>query len=99
MQGTMQPDPTPFSDTTIRYPGSSTPVDVMRERHAANTRPVAHIGKAILVKGDITGEEDLIIEGRVEGMISSRHRVSAPRRTSGGCRGAVNPLAGTVRAT
>jgi cytoskeletal protein CcmA (bactofilin family) len=77
MQGTMQPDPMPLSDAPVRYPGSSTPVDVMRERHAANTRPVAHIGKAILVKGDITGEEDLIIEGRVEGTVRlEKHRVT-----------------------
>ena len=77
MQGTMQPDLTSFSDAPSRYAGASTPVDVMRERHAANTRPVAQIGKSIHVKGDITGEEDLIIEGRVEGMVRlEKHRVT-----------------------
>jgi len=73
----MQPDPMHPSDLTRGYPGSATPVDVMRERHAANTRPVAQIGKSIQVKGDITGDEDLIIEGRVEGMIRlEKHRVT-----------------------
>jgi cytoskeletal protein CcmA (bactofilin family) len=77
MQGTMQPDLMPSFDSPSRYPGPSAPVDVMRERHAANTRPAAHIGKTIHVKGDITGEEDLIIEGRVEGTVRlEKHRVT-----------------------
>jgi cytoskeletal protein CcmA (bactofilin family) len=77
MQATMQPDPAPFSDLPSRYPGPSAPVDVMRERHAANTRPVAQIGKTIRIQGDVTGDEDLIIEGRVEGTIRlEKHRVT-----------------------
>ncbi len=30
---------------------------------------MAHIGKAIAIRGDLTGEEDLLIEGRVEGKV------------------------------
>lgn len=30
---------------------------------------MAHIGKSISIKGDLTGGEDLVIEGRVEGKI------------------------------
>jgi cytoskeletal protein CcmA (bactofilin family) len=72
----------------------------MRERHAANARPVAQIGKTIRVEGDITGDEDLIIEGRVEGTVRlEKHRVTV------GATGEVQAdiearsilLAGTVR--
>ena len=31
------------------------------------------IGSTISIKGDLTGEEDLLIEGRVEGKIELRH--------------------------
>ena len=30
---------------------------------------MANIGKSITIRGEVTGEEDLIIEGRVEGRI------------------------------
>jgi cytoskeletal protein CcmA (bactofilin family) len=33
------------------------------------TRGVATIGPSIAIKGDVTGEEDLVIEGRIEGKI------------------------------
>ena len=31
---------------------------------------MAHIGKSISISGDLTGEEDLVIEGKVEGKVS-----------------------------
>lgn len=34
-----------------------------------NVRGVAMIGKTITIKGDITGEENLVIEGRVDGTV------------------------------
>jgi len=77
MQGTMQPDPIPPYDSPSRYPGSSTPVDVIRERYAANIRPAAHIGKTIHIKGSISGNEDLVIDGCVEGTVRlENHRVT-----------------------
>ena len=39
----------------------------------AHSREHAVIGPTISVKGDVTGEEDLLIEGRVEGKIELRH--------------------------
>jgi cytoskeletal protein CcmA (bactofilin family) len=36
------------------------------------TKECAVIGPTILIKGDLTGEEDLLIEGRVEGKIELR---------------------------
>ena len=37
-----------------------------------DSRSVATIGPSILVKGDLSGEEDLLVQGRVEGKISLR---------------------------
>lgn len=41
---------------------------------------VANIGKSIAIKGDVSGQEDLVIEGRVEGRISldSHHLTIGP---------------------
>jgi len=38
---------------------------------------MANIGKSIVIKGDLTGEEDLVIEGKVEGKIHlPNHRLT-----------------------
>jgi cytoskeletal protein CcmA (bactofilin family) len=40
----------------------------------------AVIGATVVIKGDLTGEEDLLIEGRLEGKVESRrHRVTVGR--------------------
>jgi cytoskeletal protein CcmA (bactofilin family) len=49
----------------VQVPRASVPQAPGRE-HAV-------IGPTISVKGDLTGEEDLLIEGRVEGKIELRH--------------------------
>ncbi len=38
-------------------------------------RDVVNIGKSVLIKGDLSGSEDLTIEGRVEGKIELRQHV------------------------
>ena len=42
------------------------------ERSTAPARPAgqATIGRAITIRGDVTGDEDLMIQGRVEGSVS-----------------------------
>lgn len=35
----------------------------------SNVRNVAMIGPSIIIKGEVTGDEDILIEGRVEGVI------------------------------
>ena len=42
------------------------------ERSTAPARPAgqATIGRAITIRGDVTGDEDLVIQGRVEGSVS-----------------------------
>lgn len=37
--------------------------------HATGGRQMANIGKSIAIKGDLTGKEDLVIEGLVEGRV------------------------------
>ena len=41
----------------------------------ANPNPNAAIGKSIVVKGELRGSEDLIIEGQVEGKIALKQHV------------------------
>jgi cytoskeletal protein CcmA (bactofilin family) len=45
----------------------------MSETHALEVRERPVIGSTISIKGDLTGEEDLLIEGRMEGKIELRH--------------------------
>lgn len=40
--------------------------------HEAPKSAVAHIGKSVLVKGELSGSEDLYIDGQVEGTIELR---------------------------
>jgi len=46
-------------------------------RAAGGGEVMANIGKSIVIKGDLTGEEDLVIEGRVEGKVHlPNHRLT-----------------------
>jgi cytoskeletal protein CcmA (bactofilin family) len=36
------------------------------------SREVAHIGKSVVIKGELTASEDLVIEGQVEGKVELR---------------------------
>jgi cytoskeletal protein CcmA (bactofilin family) len=38
-----------------------------------NSSEVAHIGKAVLIKGELSGSEDLYLDGEVEGTIELHH--------------------------
>ncbi len=49
-------------------------------RRVSGDTPSATLGPSITIKGDITGEEDLLIEGKVEGAIQLRqHNVTVGR--------------------
>jgi len=39
----------------------------------SQSREVAMIGKSVVIKGDLSGSEDLYIDGQVEGSIDLRH--------------------------
>ena len=60
-----KPEPEVSSQTTAKTP---TPV----RADNAGTRK-ARIGAGLLLKGELTGDEDIIIEGRLEGKITLQH--------------------------
>ncbi len=61
-----QPEPVHQPSVPIHNPS---PVEQLRER--------AIIGSSILIKGEISGEEDLVVQGQVEGRIELRqHNVT-----------------------
>src|SRR5713226_6628024 len=67
--------PAPVSPPTIPASVAPTPVPAkeikpMEAPKADNFRnDVAHIGKSVLVKGELSGSEDLYLDGEVEGSI------------------------------
>jgi cytoskeletal protein CcmA (bactofilin family) len=50
-------------------PATTTPVSPKSSAPASRSGAIATLGPSIVIKGDLTGEEDLVIEGRVEGEI------------------------------
>jgi cytoskeletal protein CcmA (bactofilin family) len=44
-----------------------------RGEERRNSRPMANIGKSISIKGDVEGDEDTVIEGRVEGRVTLKN--------------------------
>ena len=61
------PEPTPVTPRPAAAPApASTPSEPPRRTERATS---ATIGPSIYIKGDLSGEEDLVIEGRVEGKV------------------------------
>ena len=59
--------------------GVETPIDLSRPA-GANVRPAAWLGPSLRVKGEISGNEDLHLEGKIEGPISlGGHRLTVGR--------------------
>lgn len=58
----------PTSNPVANAP--SRPVEPMRD--SLRTGEVATIGKSVVVKGELSGSEDLVVDGEVEGSISLR---------------------------
>lgn len=59
---------------------SEAPPAATQSARARTTSSVAGIGPSITIKGDVIGEEDLVIEGRVDGEIKvNRHAVTVGR--------------------
>jgi cytoskeletal protein CcmA (bactofilin family) len=66
-----QPAPAPAAQPAVA-PKAAAPV--IKDQHAV-------IGSTILIKGDLSGEEDLSIEGQLEGKIESRrHSVTVGKK-------------------
>lgn len=68
-----KPDERPATPAT---PAPSVPTPTLRETRTMDSlrsdslkSEVAHIGKSVLIKGELTGSEDLFLDGEVEGNI------------------------------
>jgi cytoskeletal protein CcmA (bactofilin family) len=51
------------------------PASAPRAPQAQQMRDVVNIGKSVIIKGELSGSEDLTIEGQVEGKIELRQNV------------------------
>jgi cytoskeletal protein CcmA (bactofilin family) len=68
--------PSPAPPPPAVVPAASAPtVTSHTETRAAGARDVVHIGKSVVIKGELNGSEDLTIEGHVEGKIELRDHV------------------------
>lgn len=62
------PQPAPLP---VNIPKEVRPVDVLKPADTFRNE-VAHIGKSVLIKGELSGSEDLYLDGEVEGNIELR---------------------------
>jgi len=68
-------------DESVRPPQPATPGPVTSapvprvETSKESERDMVNIGKSVIIKGDLTGSEDLTIEGQVEGKIELRQNI------------------------
>lgn len=89
--GESQPQPTP---APIAQPAEAPRMSVTQVREQATV-----IGSSIFIQGDLTGEEDLRLEGRLEGKIESMHHsvtVGKNGRIKGDVYGKLIIVEGTV---
>ncbi len=69
---TPEPSPTGTSPHPVTPAPAPRPPDPVRSEPLRGTTDVATIGKSVVVKGELSGSEDLIVDGEVEGNISLR---------------------------
>lgn len=55
--------------------GAAEPAAARMESTRQQAREIVNIGKSVLIKGELSGSEDLTIEGQVEGKIELRQNV------------------------
>ena len=67
--------PTPAVPATAAVPAAPAVSSTSFETRTAGARDVVHIGKSVVIKGELNGSEDLTIEGLVEGKIELRQNV------------------------
>ena len=67
--------PTPAGPATAAVPAAPAVSSTSFETRSAGTRDVVHIGKSVVIKGELNGSEDLTIEGHVEGKIELKDHV------------------------
>jgi len=67
------PSPAPPAATVPQ--SAPTVAHSSHETRPSGSRDVVHIGKSVVIKGELNGSEDLTIEGHVEGKIELRDHV------------------------
>jgi cytoskeletal protein CcmA (bactofilin family) len=67
--------PTPAVPATAAVPAGQAVASTGFETRSTGTRDVVHIGKSVVIKGELNGSEDLTIEGHVEGKIELKEHV------------------------
>ena len=72
---TPPPAPAPAAPPVTTPPASSAPKPVTDVRGPQIERDKVNIGKSVVIKGELSGSEDLTIEGHVEGKIQLRDNV------------------------
>lgn len=60
---------------TPSAPPPAAPAVAPTRHTSSETRDVVNIGKSVVIKGELSGSEDLTIEGKVEGKIELRQHV------------------------
>jgi cytoskeletal protein CcmA (bactofilin family) len=81
LRGDGEKDERPAEELASTLPATLAPTAPSEpRRRRREEQQVANIGKSITIKGDVTGQEDLVIEGRVEGRIelASHHLTIGP---------------------
>ena len=66
-----EPTPSPSHAPAAAVPTPHRPPEPIRSE-ASHSHEVATIGKSVVVKGELSGSEDLIVDGEVEGSITLR---------------------------
>jgi cytoskeletal protein CcmA (bactofilin family) len=61
--------------STSVTPPSGDPVRTVNEPHRGLEKTTVNIGKSVVIKGELSGSEDLTIEGQVEGKIELRQNI------------------------
>jgi cytoskeletal protein CcmA (bactofilin family) len=68
--------PTPPAPAPAPPPAAPTaPAAAHTESRGTGVRDLVHIGKSVVIKGELNGSEDLTIEGHVEGKIELRDHI------------------------
>src|SRR5690606_41923399 len=69
--------PATLSATLYSLPGPPAPLSFPTRRSSDLSTGRAVIGRSITLRGDVTGDEDLVIQGRVEGSVDlGQHSVT-----------------------
>jgi cytoskeletal protein CcmA (bactofilin family) len=68
-----QPSPSPATAVTTAPILTTAPKETPKAVSAASDRSdVGHIGKSVIIRGELTGNEDLYLDGEIEGTIDLR---------------------------